>query len=69
MMNFSNCSLECGSSTDTKEAAEFYLEKVGIIIALSKLGNDVHHESFQVGVPLVGSLGLIGNMAAIMVLR
>ncbi len=68
MMNFSNCSLECGSSTITKESAEFYLEKVGIITALFELGN-MHYESFQVGVPLVGSLGLIGNMAAIMVLR
>ena len=31
MMNFSNCSIvECESSAVTKEAAEFYLEKVGI---------------------------------------
>ena len=67
-MNLSNCSLECGSSAGTKEAAELYLEKVGTNLALSGFGL-----SFiiymEVGVPLVGSFGLIGNMAAIMVLR
>ena len=33
-MNLSNCSLECGSSAGTKEAAELYLEKVGTNLAL-----------------------------------
>ena len=47
-MNSTNCSLVCGSY-ESKELAEFYLEKVGV--------------------PLVGSLGLIGNIAAIAVLR
>ena len=47
-MNSTNCTLVCGSY-ESKELAEFYLEKVGV--------------------PLVGSLGLIGNIAAIAVLR
>lgn len=38
MMNVSNCSLECGSSAGTKEAAEFYLEKVGKIMAFVWIG-------------------------------
>ena len=40
-MNLSNCSLECGSSAGTKEAAELYLEKVGTNLAL--FGFIIHH--------------------------
>ena len=47
-MSGTNCSAICGSS-ENKDLAEFYLEKVGV--------------------PVVGTMGLIGNLAAIAVLR
>ena len=41
-MNLSNCSLECGSSAGTKEAAELYLEKVGTNLC-SFVGIIIYH--------------------------